>query len=46
VVVVLAHLTQTMDKLGLLAALAALALSSFVIPHLYYHPLPQQEALR
>jgi hypothetical protein len=27
-------------------AQAVLALSSFVIPHLYYHPLPQQEALR
>jgi hypothetical protein len=29
-----------------LVLLAALALSSFVTLHLYYHPLPQQEALR
>jgi hypothetical protein len=29
-----------------LLVMVALALSSFVTPHLYYHPLPQQEALR
>jgi hypothetical protein len=28
------------------AVRAALESSSFVTPHLYYHPLPQQEALR
>jgi hypothetical protein len=30
----------------LLLALVALELLSFVTPHLYYHLLPQQEALR
>jgi hypothetical protein len=29
-----------------LAALGVPESSSFVTPHLYYHPLPQQEALR
>jgi hypothetical protein len=33
-------------RLAVMAVLAVLASSSFVTPHLYYHPLPQQEALR
>jgi hypothetical protein len=37
---------ETPEALITLVVQAALASSSFVIPHLYYHLLPQQEALR